>query len=689
MDASEGNRASSPRDSRSWAWLLSELERDGRLWVFLFASLCAFRVVFITQFRDRIGDSSDGAALVWTLLNGARYDAIAASYGVLLPLAGTLCAAVFGRRTIATRVRSVASVLWPGLVSVASVAALRYYAEYGETFDEHLFGLFLDDTRAVATTLWKSYQPLQQCALALAAGVVGTWLLRAWCRRETSLAHVVAERVSSAPARVALVAGLLLCLVVGLRGSWGRRPAQLKDAAVTADTLLNQAVLNPLVTLRYAVKQQLEMTGSAGLEVFLPNRDVEAAVRTLFGVTGHRPELNLDQSMQRTAPGPVHAPPRHVFVIVGEGLSAWPLLESHASLGIAHGLRRLAEEGIQVTRFLPASYGTIESLGAILTGLPDAQVHTNYREQSRHAYPSSPAPLFHRLGYRTRFFYGGFLSWQRVGDFARDQGFDEVYGGASMGAWADSNEWGVDDEYLFEFVRKTGDDSGPSFNVILTTSLHPPYDVDVRAHGFDEALLPPARKHLREGSTSDGFLRHYWYADRCIERFAVEAADRLRGTLIAVTGDHPSRVRLSTSNLFDQRAVPLILYGPEVLDGLRIDPGTSGSHIDIVPTLIELAAPRGFHYASVGRSLLSGEPGIGIGQRTVISPDSILDLRHTPIWERLGSVAPPPRELLEQWQGRHDAAHGFAWWRIMRGPRWTRPASRRSGAREEDHAALD
>jgi CTP synthase len=35
---------------------------------------------------------------------------------------------------------------------------------------------------------------------------------------------------------------------------------------------------------------------------------------------------------------------------------------------------------------------------------------------------------FKRLGYRTRLFYGGYLSWQRFGIFARDQGADEVYG---------------------------------------------------------------------------------------------------------------------------------------------------------------------------------------------------------------------------------------------------------------------
>jgi len=42
----------------------------------------------------------------------------------------------------------------------------------------------------------------------------------------------------------------------------------------------------------------------------------------------------------------------------------------------------------------------------------------------------------------------------------------------------------VDDEYLLDFVVNTVDDSRPSFNIIMTTSYHPPYNVDVWARDF-------------------------------------------------------------------------------------------------------------------------------------------------------------------------------------------------------------
>ena len=176
--------------------------------------------------------------------------------------------------------------------------------------------------------------------------------------------------------------------------------------------------------------------------------------------------------------------PRHIFIIVGESYSAWPLLPAYESLGLAGGVKNLAENGLSFKEFLPSAGGTMASLIAIMVGLPDAGVYTNYQRTSRSVYPSSIAGIFKQLGYKTRFFYGGYLSWQRIGDFCRSQGFDEIYGGGHMGNWVSSNEWGVDDEFLFEFVLKTVSDDIPSLNIILTTSFHRPFDIDVRAKGF-------------------------------------------------------------------------------------------------------------------------------------------------------------------------------------------------------------
>jgi len=177
-------------------------------------------------------------------------------------------------------------------------------------------------------------------------------------------------------------------------------------------------------------------------------------------------------------------------------------------------------------------------------------------------------------------------------------------------------------------------------------------------------------------------MGHYWYADECISEFVRAAHARVPDALFAVTGDHPSRIGESQGpDPKTSRTVPLILFGPRVLAGVQLREDTRGSHMDIGPTLVELSAPKGFPYSSLGSSLLNanGHP-IGIGHYTVVGGSEILDLRHRPRTgpdskgadsgaTDSGGTEGPPGDILpqERWPALHDAVHALAWWRIMRG----------------------
>lgn len=650
-----------------WERFLAQVEADLRLWLFLCAYFFVFRAAFVGIFHARMAAPSDALDVASALIVGMRYDAIVASYAVVIPVLGSLVAALSGSPHLAERLRSGAATLALALSALLCVVAVGYFREYGETFNERLFGIVYDDRAAIAATLWKAYHPIPNALAICALFLLSRRGAQRWLRAAPRVAPALAAHSGAAAVRVIVCGLLAVGLVGGMRGSLGRRPAQLKDAGITGDAFLDQAVLNPFTALRYAIEQELRLAGATGIETFLPDRDVARAVRR--AVESDVDHADLDAYLLRRSGGAPVAP-RHIFVIVGEGLSAWPLEPPYDGLGLGDDLAQLAREGIHVRRFLPSAYGTIESLGAIMTGLPDAELRTNYQATARTPYPTSIAPIFQRLGYRTRFFYGGFLSWQRVGDFARDQGFDDVHGGAEMGSWVASNEWGVDDEDLLRFVRASVPDDVPSFNLIMTTSLHPPYDVDVAAKGFVPRPVP-ADAATRLDIDGSRFPGHYWYASRCIAEFVRAASGSLTRALFAVTGDHPSRVDVLTQpSLFELRAVPLILYGPEVLGARPLPAAASGSHIDIAPTLVELAAPAGFAYHALGKSLFAadGHP-IGVGQRVVIGTEYLLDLRRGERSEALDPTRePPPPERMASWRALHDAFHGVAWWRIQHGP---------------------
>ncbi len=654
-----------------WSGLLLQWLKDMRLWLFCFFFLAAFRVLFIWYFSAKIAPSSGPKDLFAVLMNGARFDAKIAAYWMLVPF---ICSAVLGwrgRGVIADRVRLIVAGLYAAVTTVLCGVTLSYFREFDSQFDHFFMNAFYDDPGAIFGTIVAEYHVgvnlAAFCVVAI-AGMLAARRLMKWPGSDRMRAYVTA---SSGIAKAAALFLLLCFVIISLRGSAGRRPVQMKDAAVTQDGFLNQAVINPYTALYNAVSAHRGLSRGDGLRTFLPDGDLAKAVETFFG----RPAAvrDLDLLMERTAAGPKGVPPRHVFLIVMESLDAWPLMEAYASLGLTDEVKRLAREGISVQRFLPASWGTMTSLAAIMTGLPDSGVMTNYQPLSRSAYPSSIAGMFRKLGYRTRFYYGGYLSWQGVGAFARAQGFEEIFGAPHMGSWASTNEWGVDDKTLFDFLLGRLDDQVPSFNLIMTTGYHPPYNRDIYEKGFPLRSMPAQLAATADGSVSLKTLGHLWYADRALGSFVAGAEKKLTAPVFAITGDHFSRRFIHASPTFYERsAVPLVLYGRKVLRGITLPQDAAGSHIDIGATLFELAAPKGTAYHALGRDILApGAPAVGVGRYKVIGPGYMLDLSGRPALHALpGQPVSDNQPPAAGVKAKHDALHGIGWWRIMRGSRW-------------------
>lgn len=684
-EASEGPARTGP----SWDRFFRQFLKDLKLWLFCAALLALFRLVFILWLRSKIDPASTFGDVLAAALNGLRYDSVIASCCALPSLLASAACGLVAIEKVADRVRTSLGVAFTVASLVLLPVSIGFFAEYDDVFNHWIFGLYYDDAGAVARTVVSQYGwGLPGLAVLVAAlAAAGVFVLRRWLRKEFAFEGFFAGCVTTPPRRIAVSVLIVALFVGGVRGSFGRRPMQRKDAAVTRDEFLNKAVLNPYVALRYAIKDHMRVMGSAGLKAYLPDGDIARAARELFS-TGETLD-DLDAYTLKLAKGPVNGPARHVFVIVMESYDAWPLLDEYASLRLTEGLKELAARGLHIRSYLPASGGTMSSLVALITGLPNAGVRVNYQKSARRSYPTSPAATFGRLGYRTRLFYGGYLSWHRIGEFCRAQGFDEVYGGGHMGGWASGNEWGVDDEYLFDFVLGKLDDARPSFNMVLSTTYHPPYDVDVYAKGYPVREVPEEIERIADRPVDLKLFGHLWYADKCLGEFVRRAEAKLGRPVFAVTGDHSGRRHVKTRpSFFERSAVPLVLYGRDVLGGRRLPERVAGSHIDIGPTLVELAAPRGFPYHAVGNNLLAPrQRPIGIAHGKMVTPDFILDLSGGPVLHPLPWRDPPePPPDLGELKGLHDAAHAVAWWRVMRGARLNRekaPAEEKPDDRTE------
>lgn len=104
------------------------------------------------------------------------------------------------------------------------------------------------------------------------------------------------------------------------------------------------------------------------------------------------------------------------------------------------------------------------------------------------------------------------------------------------------------------------------FHVILTTSNHPPYTLDIDKIGFPKAAV---RDKLSADISKDDKvlteLGHIWYADKTMGDFVKAAEKNHPDSLFIITGDHSERFDFAIEQDARTRStIPCIFYGQGV-----------------------------------------------------------------------------------------------------------------------------
>lgn len=613
-----------------YSLFVRNLAQDALFFVFLLVVLTVYRISFLVVFRDALAAETTWQDLLLTLWYGLRIGLKTAGACMLPSIVfATLVQAVWPKWP-GTKVRFGWACFVLAVLSFLFQTRIPYYHEFHNAFSPFIFNTFNDDVGAIVSTSIQEYHAVWRALVGLVCAGVWCWLCRKWFAWLTLPLARPLERVRRPWIAVTLICIFLIPFAVFVRkgGSFTfNRSIYWKNAARMDQHLLNEAILDDVQALYRASRIYKKLRNSS---FSVTADEVRHAAARLSGQEAYT-EDSLLPLMRRTSAGTNTQKPKHIFVVVAETYMLWPLLDKYQHIPMATGMRRLLTrpDSLLVKHFLPASSGTMFGVTSVLLGIPELNLEVSARPTAQTPYETSLAKQLSGQGYKTRFFYGGYPSWENIGTFMDNQQIEESFYASDFEG--NATVWGVPDrDFLAGIVERIGPE--PSFNFILTSSNHPPYRVDKSR----EQQLPTVEefKAYVPAKTADKDLTasrmwHFAYADKYLAEFVETMLAKYPNSLFVITGDHAERWTLENSpSDYERVAVPLVLVGKGIRKSMVTEEAV-GSHMDIAATLLEQILPRGVTYYAFGENILNRRAGalsIGVAAYYWLTPQVMGDI---------------------------------------------------------------
>ncbi|WP_295632421.1 LTA synthase family protein [uncultured Mitsuokella sp.] len=443
------------------------------------------------------------------------------------------------------------------------------------------------------------------------------------CKAFLAIPQITYYLVPSGALQMAINVGIVLCvglvfyyfryggtLIHDNKPEWDTIPSIVKE-----DIFMARATVDDLVALENVLKHPLQEglkhtdeQDAPVIDAIMPENMKQEKWRTL---------KNPAEAFQRTAKGPHIKKPKHIFLIVGESYAQMPLDDIYSDYHIMDGAKAFRKDPhtASLNNFLPAGMISRPAIVSLMTGIFDAKLELNEREDFWHGTLATTLPnQLRKLGYRSIYWYGGNPTYGNFDKYGPAVGFDKVMGATEFCPPDSPKTWvGVYDhiflEHAADLIREMDDDT-PTFHYIYTTSNHGPYKMPLKDLGFDaDAVLKDLPESVRHNHKKQKVLGTYWYSDKAISNFVKSMQETYPDALFIVTGDH-AHVPIQPNDTLARQEVTLreqfctsfAMHHPEITQDILAG-NTIGGHMNIMPTIFELIAPKGFQYYSLVPSL--------------------------------------------------------------------------------------
>ena len=627
------------------------LQQDLKIFLYFIILFSAFRLAFLGIFHTYLASCSwqDIFLCLWY---GFRLSLKTAGMIALIGFAFTTLPQLALMKWPSEQIRKVWGAVAVAVFTIAFFARIPYFEIFNSGFNIMLINGAHDDWSAIVDTAVNEYGLLWRLPLAILAAGVLAWLLFKLLKIKTRSAQIAGrKKLWIAVARVVIVLPIFF-VFVRFGGAFDfAHSINWESAERLKSAFLNENILDDgqaFYRVYQIYKEQKKLTNV--------NISPEEIRKDIAVLGGNPQAATVEEAFKRQVIVPKLAQqPDNVIVILGESYALWPLLPKYQAMGLADEALRMAnsDNSCQTSLMLAHGSGTMPAVNGFVTGLAEAGLtEETVPESYKTKYGTGIGQIMKDAGYTTVFWYGGMPSWRNIKNYVLAQNFDECYC-ASDFHYEGGNAWGCPDKTLFNRVYDYIDShpNQKTFHIILTTSNHPPYTIDVAAEGFDKnKVLQNLPDDISSDKETINELGHIWYADMAMGSFVRQTEKLKPDTLFAVTGDHAERFTFS-KDVDDKTysAIPCIIYGYGVQKNWLPEKAT-GCAMQIAPTLAEIIGKPDMQYSSILPSLFTNDKPV-FNHRFYAWDDKISDLN-----------SKTPDDIKD----RADAAKKITEWRVIR-----------------------
>lgn len=526
----------------------------------------AGRSLLFINYYERISDA--GVNHWYGFLLGLQMDTIVASIILVVPALLLFTMPKILEKPVRTFLRLYFLVFILLAIYIEN-ATFPFIAEFDVRPNE-IFINYLEYPREVLGNIWASYKP--ELAIAFVMLVIAGRLYWKTSRESFSSAFEVRWYY-----RLALLLPVLLVLFIGIRSSFGHRPANISLAVYTGSHLVNEITKNSLYAIGYAYYSQKKHGGDVNAYGKMAIEEAYERVSKQLNI----PLEDLQQPFSRTHHTHNRLErPKNLVILIEESLGAQFVGALGGEKGITPNLDRLSEEGVFFRRLYSNGTRSIRGIAGCVSGcLPVPGEGVVKRNKSQNGF-FTVASLLKPYGYHSSFIYGGESNFDNMRSWFLGNGFDEIIDEPEFDDTAYHGIWGVSDDVMVERAlkefKKHSQNGKPFVSVLFSTTNHTPFE------------YPAGKIEPIAGEPVNGVKNAIKFADYAIGKLidGAKQENYYENTVFVIVADHNVRVYgddLVPVNMFH---IPALIMGggiePMKVDKLSSQPDVIATALDLI-----------------------------------------------------------------------------------------------------------